>query len=194
MFNIDPQKFLKSAFKQREGLKSNKKLDTKKGVPDSKPIDNSSNNSKLNKDGLNKDLNSKVDPKSSVKSDGTQKQLELSKDGKTTSTKSFKDARQAKMSGKMNDKSNNASKGRPKPARANSKLEDPGSPNSPKPNVGQSPNVDANSPEPSIPTPPATPKNSTPDISGNIPKSKFKIPSVPRMKVPKFKRQRAGEL
>lgn len=188
MFNIDPQKFLKSAFKQQKSLKGNNTTDTKKGVPDSKPIDNSSNNSKLNKDGLNKDLNSKVDPKSSVKSDGTQKQLELSKDGKTTSTKSFKDARQAKMSGKMNDKSNNASKERPKPVRANSKLEDPGSPNSPKPNVGQSPKVDANSPEPSVPTPPATPKNNLPDISGNIPKNKFKIPNVPRMKVAKFKR------
>ena len=188
MFNIDPQKFLKSAFKQQSGLKGNNTTDTRKGIPDSKPLDNSSNNSKLNKDALNKDLNTKIEPKPSAKSDGTQKQLELGKDGKTASTKSYKDAQQEKVMKMMKERGTKAASAKPSPSRDNANLEDPGSPNSPKPNVVQNKPIDTSKPEPSVPSTQGVPKSNMPDISGNIPKSKFKIPSVPRMKVPKFKR------
>jgi hypothetical protein len=195
MFNTDPQQFLKNASSAQKNANNQEKLpSTEGGKPNkaqSKHPDTKKENTKLTSEGLNKNTSSgpgtmsdrSLDSKASVKSDGTQKQLELNQgtsDGtktakSTTSTKSFKEERQAKMGKHMNSKKKGAASNAPAPQRESGNIEDPGSPQRPNPNVPKHESIKA-------PLPPNTSIPST-----NIPISKTPKLSIPNIKLPRFK-------
>jgi len=195
MFNTDPQRFLKNA-SAAQNISNNLENtpSTEGGRPDktqSKHPDTQKKNSKLTSDGLNKNTTSgpgtlsdkSVDSKSSVMSSSTQKQLELNQgnsDGtttakSTTTTKSFKEERQAKMGNHMNSQKKGAADNSPKPQREKGNIEDPGSPSRPTPKIGKHENIKA----------PTQPNTSIP--STNIPTNKTPKLSMPKIKLPRFK-------
>lgn len=200
MFDTDPQKFLQNASRQEQSLRdgTNNVPDTKKAEPNSKQPDTTSKFSKLTSDGLNKDTTPDTSSASntSVKSDGTQKQLEL-KQGQTdgtsvpkssTSTRSFKEARQEKMGKHMNDQKSGAMEATPKTKREKGNIEAPGKPIDTKADVKQHESIESSRPNVNIPKHSDTSKDYGQKKKMNIPSPKVKSPGVPKIKMPKLKR------